>query len=190
MTSRASAKPMKRANGAAKWGKEKTRNGKSPIGSNGDSVAAVEKLLEKKDWSAAQSTIHEALVFHPSDHWLWMHLGLCYYEQRQYEKGLKCAEHAVQLAPDCPLALWHYAGSLAMAGRASAALTIWTALLNIDLDTVAYGEHGEGMDWALQLVNDVHFHGTLLPGARRKRAGPPVIRKVSAQPPPRRDQPV
>jgi len=53
--------------------------------------------------------------------------------------------------------MWHYAGSLAMADRVSAALTIWTALLNIDVETIAFGEHGEGMDWALQLVNDVHF---------------------------------
>jgi hypothetical protein len=44
-----------------------------------------------------------------------------------------------------------------MAGRSSAALTIWTSLLNLDLETIAHGEHGEGMDWALQLVNDVHF---------------------------------
>ena len=27
----------------------------------------------------------------------------------------------------------------------------------MDLEEIAYGEHGEGMDWALQLVNDVHF---------------------------------
>ena len=44
-----------------------------------------------------------------------------------------------------------------MASRSGAALTIWTSILNLDLETIADGEHGEGMDWALQLVNDVHF---------------------------------
>src|SRR5262249_19917141 len=38
---------------------------------------------------------------------------------------------------------------------------IWTLLLEMDLEQVAYGECGagcgEGMDWALQLINDVHY---------------------------------
>lgn len=148
---------MKKASGAAKWGREKTRNGGSRNGSSADRFRAIEELLEAKQWSAAKAAIQEAFVFHPGDHWLWMHLGLCYYEQQDYEKALKCSEHAVQLEPDCPLAMWHYAGSLAMAGRMSGALTIWTALLSLDVETIAFGEHGEGMDWALQLVNDVHF---------------------------------
>jgi hypothetical protein len=44
-----------------------------------------------------------------------------------------------------------------MAGRESAALAIWTILLDMDLEEIAYGECGEGMDWAMQLVNDVHY---------------------------------
>jgi hypothetical protein len=27
----------------------------------------------------------------------------------------------------------------------------------MDVQEVAYGEHGEGTDWALQLLNDVHY---------------------------------
>ncbi len=58
---------------------------------------------------------------------------------------------------NCPLALWDYAGALHMSGRESAALAIWTILLEMDLDEVAYGECAEGMDWAMQLLNDVHY---------------------------------
>ncbi len=157
MPSRASEKSTKKANGANALGKAKRKRGKCPTGSNGDSTSAIERLLEKKDWSAARAVIHEQLVFQPTDHWLWFSLGLTYYEQRDYEKALKCCEHAVQLQPDCPLALWHYAGSLYMAGKQSSALAIWTSLMNMDLEQIAYGDHGEGMDWAMQLVNDVHF---------------------------------
>jgi tetratricopeptide (TPR) repeat protein len=120
-------------------------------------MAALERHLKAKNWKKARSLIQDELVFEPTDHWLWATLGLTFYEQHDYERALRCSEWAVQLQPNCPLALWHYAGSLAMTGRESAALAIWTTLLRMDLEDIAYGEHGEGMDWALQLVNDVHY---------------------------------
>src|SRR5690348_13553276 len=111
-------------------------------------MTAVEKLLAAKKWSRARTLLQDELVASPADHWLWMHLGLTYYEQKRYEKALQCSKRAVELAPSCPLALWHYAGSLVMSGREDAALAIWTVLLDMDLEEVAYGECGEGMDWA------------------------------------------
>jgi tetratricopeptide (TPR) repeat protein len=110
-----------------------------------------------KKWTKARALIQEELLSQPADHWLWTTLGLTYYEQRQYDNALKCSKRAVELAPACPLVLWDYAGSLSMAGPEQAALAIWTLLLDMDLEDVAYGECGEGMDWAMQLVNDVHY---------------------------------
>lgn len=117
----------------------------------------IERLIEQNKWSKARALIQEKLISAPTDHWLWMTLSLTYYEQKQYEKALECSKLAVQYQPDCPLALWHYAGDLYMAGHEDAALVIWTMLLEKDLDEVAYGECGEGMDWAMQLLNDVHY---------------------------------
>ncbi len=117
----------------------------------------VEKLIQEKKWARARALIQEELVSAPTDHWLWMTLGLTYYEQKRYDKALACSKRAVELQPSCPLALWHYAGALFMSGRESAALAIWTILLDMDLEEVAYGECGEGMDWAMQLINDVHY---------------------------------
>jgi len=117
----------------------------------------IEQLVEKKHWKKARAAIQEELVFSPADHWLWMTLGSTYYEEKQYEKSLECSKHALELQPDCSLALWHYAGALFMSGREASALAIWTILLNKDLEEVAYGDCGEGMDWALQLLNDVHY---------------------------------
>jgi tetratricopeptide (TPR) repeat protein len=101
--------------------------------------------------------LHEELIYDPADHWLWLTLSLTYYEQKKYEQALKCSEWAVHLEPACPLALWHYAGSLSICGHGASALAIWTSILSMDVEEVAYGEHGEGMDWALQLINDVHY---------------------------------
>src|SRR4051812_30842884 len=99
----------------------------------------IEKLLKAQKWAKARALIQDELLSAPTDHWLWTTLGLTYYEQRQYEKALKCSKRAVELAPDCPLVLWDYAGCLYMTGRESAALAIWTLLLDMDPEAVAYG---------------------------------------------------
>lgn len=151
---KASTKP---ANGESSWPRAKTKNGKCPTGSRDDQISDIEQLIAKRQWSKARHLAQEELVYNPADHWLWLTLSLTYYEQKKYEPALKCSEWAVHLEPACPLALWHYAGSLFMSGQGTAALAIWTSLLSMDIDEVAYGEHGEGMDWALQLINDVHY---------------------------------
>jgi tetratricopeptide (TPR) repeat protein len=120
-------------------------------------MAHIETLLKRKRWREARALIQDELVSAPTDHWLWTTLGLTYYEEKQYEKALECSKRAVELQPDCPLVLWDYAGTLSMNGREEAALAIWTLLLDMDLEDVAYGECSEGMDWALQLINDVHY---------------------------------
>lgn len=120
-------------------------------------MTEIEQLIERKRWSKARALIQEELVSAPTDHWLWANLGLTYYEQKKYEKALECGNRAVELHAGCPLALWHYAGELFMSGREDSALAIWTLLMNMDIEEVAYGECGEGMDWALQLINDVHY---------------------------------
>lgn len=148
---------MKRANVAGLWDKGKIASVASPIGFKGDEMTMIEKALADKKWPQARALIQEELIASPSDHWLWMHLGLTYYEEKEYDQALACAKRAVELEPGCALALWHYAGSLYVAGKESSALVIWTLLLDMDLDDVANGECGEGMDWALQLVNDVHY---------------------------------
>jgi tetratricopeptide (TPR) repeat protein len=120
-------------------------------------MTQIEQLVQRRQWEKVRAHVQEELVSAPTDHWLWLTLGLSYYEQKKYDKALECSKRAVELQPDCPLALWHYAGALFMSGREDAALAIWTILLDMDLEKVAYGECGEGMDWALQLCNDVHF---------------------------------
>jgi tetratricopeptide (TPR) repeat protein len=135
--------------------KEKKRQG--PNGSRGRVMSKIEKLVATKKWTVARAAIQAELLSSPTDHWLWTTLGLTYYEQRQYEKALSCSRRAVELAPSCPLVLWDFAGCLYMNGQDSAALTIWTLLLSMDVDEVANGEDGEGLDWAMQLLNDVHY---------------------------------
>jgi tetratricopeptide (TPR) repeat protein len=147
----------KKAKGVNSWAKARTKRDKLPTGTKGKGPSRIERCLAEKNWKEARSFIQDELLFQPMDHWLWMTLGLTYHEEQEYEKAVQCSKRAVQLAPNCPLALWHYAGSMDMAGDGSFALPIWMMLLRMEIEEVAYGEHGEGMDWALQLLNDVHY---------------------------------
>jgi tetratricopeptide (TPR) repeat protein len=153
----ATGKGTKGAKDANSWAKAKRKRGKLPTGTKGEALTSIEHCLAEKNWKAARALIQDELLFQPMDHWLWIHLGLTYHEEQEYEKAVQCGKRAVQLAPNCPLALWHYAGSLEMAGEGAFALPIWIMLLSMDIEEVAYGDHGEGMDWALQLLNDVHY---------------------------------
>lgn len=146
----------KKAKDASAWPKRK-KGGNPPIGSRDRSTAEIERSIQNKEWVGARALIQDELLYEPTDHWLWMMLGLTYYERKDYEKALICSKRTVELAPECPLALWHYAGALFMAGEDSAAFAIWSMLRNMDLEKIAYGDHGEGMPWALQLVNDVQY---------------------------------
>jgi tetratricopeptide (TPR) repeat protein len=120
-------------------------------------MTEIDKLVAAKKWTKARASIMDKLLGAPTDHWLWTTLGLTFYEQRRYDKALQCSRRAVGLAPDCPLVLWDYAGCLSMCGQEDSALAIWTILLGMELEDVAYGECAEGMDWAMQLINDVHY---------------------------------
>jgi hypothetical protein len=58
-------------------------------------------------------------------------LSVTYYEQKQYQKSLKCVVEALRVAPNCPLAIWDYAGTLDMLNRKKRAfkftngLSVW-----------------------------------------------------------------
>jgi tetratricopeptide (TPR) repeat protein len=157
MRIRATKKPTKKANVGSALANAKTKNGNKGTGSCDKTAKAIDRLLAAEKWQEAQSLLHWELIHAPTDHYWWMMLSETYYEQFEYETALECAKRAVELAPQCPLALWHYAGCLSMTGQERAALAVWTLLLNRDLDEIAYGEGGEGMKWAMQLLNDVHY---------------------------------
>jgi tetratricopeptide (TPR) repeat protein len=79
------------------------------------------------------------------------------YEQQKYEEALAWSRKALTLAPNCPAALWDYAGALDMTGHERQAIKIWRKLLDRGLDDIANGECGEGKRWAEALLNDCRY---------------------------------
>jgi tetratricopeptide (TPR) repeat protein len=117
----------------------------------------IEALIEAEDWPSARRAIRAELRSSPKHHWLLTRLGLTYYEQRRYRRALEYALLALSEAPNCPLVLWDYAGTLQMLGQHQAALKVYRRLIRRGMTAIAFGECGEGLSWARGLVADCHY---------------------------------
>lgn len=90
----------------------------------------IEAALSANEWSGARRLLREELKRNPDEHWLWARLSETYYEEKKYRKALEHAQHAFQLAPECPMVLWDLAGAQFAAGDIRAAVSTYKKLLN------------------------------------------------------------
>ena len=117
----------------------------------------IEALIEADDWKGARAVIAAALRKEPDSHWLLSRLALTYYEEFKYEKALALDGQALTLAPNCPLALWGYAGALEMLDRPREALKLFQRLIRRGSESIAFGECGEGLARSRGLVADCWY---------------------------------
>ncbi len=89
----------------------------------------IDDLIRGEQWVKARALIEEELTREPDSHWLLTQLGATYYEQRQYKKALGLFLKSLEFVADCPLTLWHLAGTLDALGYHTGALRIFTWLL-------------------------------------------------------------
>jgi tetratricopeptide (TPR) repeat protein len=137
----------------------------------------IEKLIAASKWKSAQSAIEKRLVKERDNHWLWSRLSAVKYEQRDYEGALADAAKALEIVPDCPLALWDYAGALDMLGRTPEAAKVYFQLLRRGLEELKTPDDDakecwEGKDWTVGLMTDCSFRiaGLLAKNGERNRA--------------------
>lgn len=122
----------------------------------------IERLIAQGEWSAAQKVIEKQLAKEPDDHWLWSRLSAVKYEQRNYEGALADAEKALAIVPDCPLALWDYAGALDLLDRPREALAVYRELLRrgdeqMETPDEDADECWEGKEWTAALLTDCAY---------------------------------
>jgi len=89
----------------------------------------IDGLIANEQWVKARALIEKELKHEPDSHWLLTQLGETYYEQRQYQKALGLLLKSLEIVADCPLTLWHLAGTLDALGYHTGALRIFTWLL-------------------------------------------------------------
>lgn len=89
----------------------------------------IDDHIMAERWEDARALIEKALKREPNSHWLWTQLAETHYEQKKYKKALDLLLHSRAIVPDCPLTLWHLAGSLDALGYHGEAIHLYTWLL-------------------------------------------------------------
>jgi len=116
--------------------------------------AAINKAILEEDWAGARALIERELELRPDSHWFWNRLALTYYEQFEYARALEFDQRAKALAPDCPLVLWGYAGSLQMLDRPKEAIEVYQEIIDRGIQALATDPCGEGYARACGLFVD------------------------------------
>ncbi len=89
----------------------------------------INRLILAEEWDKARLLIKKKLAKEPESHWLLTQLAETYYEQRHYKRALALLLRSLDIVGDCPLTLWHLAGTLDALGDPAGALRLYTWLL-------------------------------------------------------------
>lgn len=117
---------------------------------------SIEDLLAQEQWTAARRLLQRDLLDDPDNHWLLTQIGSTLYEQRKYRDALKWLHRSSQIVPDCPLTLWHLAGTLDALGRSSDAVAIYLWLLT-SKTSADQDPCWESVKWSDSLKTDCLF---------------------------------
>ena len=117
----------------------------------------LDKLMDSENWKAARKLILSELKKDPKHHWFLTRLSAMYYQERNYKKALQISRKAYSIDPKCPLVLWDLAGALDMLDREKEAIKVYRNLIKRGVDTIAFGECGEGLARARGLVADCYY---------------------------------
>jgi tetratricopeptide (TPR) repeat protein len=116
----------------------------------------IDNLLQAERWEEARELIEKQLKKHPRDHWLLTQLGAALYEQRKYKRALTVLLRSRDILPDCPLTIWHLAGTLDALGSGAEAVQLYSWLLK-STTTPQQDPCWESAAWSLRLKTDCVF---------------------------------
>ena len=117
----------------------------------------IENAIRRENWKKARQLIQSDLRLEPNSHWLLSRMALTYYEEHKYKRALTIGLKAYKVQPNCPLVLWDLAGTLDMLGRYREASVIYRRLIRRGVESIAFGDCGEGLAWARGLVADCWY---------------------------------
>jgi len=117
-------------------------------------ATGIASLIAARSWPRAEKQIRLELKTQPESHWLWERLSAIRYQRRKYADALEFANKALEIMPQCSLALWDKAEALAILGQTSAAMAIYDKLCRGSIAAIMKEPCSEGVTWARGIVAD------------------------------------
>ena len=116
----------------------------------------MESLKSKSNWTGMIRMLKRYAMRYPNEYYIYQQLAATLYcdSVSQFKLAYKYAERAMKIEPDDDLNIYTYACSLYYVGQLDKSLEYFTKIINKDIHEIAYGEHGEGVRYAKQLIND------------------------------------
>ncbi len=137
----------------------------------------INDLIVSERWEQARALIKQELEKEPDSHWLLTQLAETYYEQRKYKKALALLLKSREIVPDCPLTLWHLAGTLDALAYHLGALRLYTWLLQSQ-KTSEDDPCWESAEWTDALKTDcVYRIGVCYRNLKRKEMAESCFRR-------------
>ncbi len=113
----------------------------------------INVLFDRGMWLTARKLLERERNKSPDSHWVITQLGVTYYELRKHKTALRLFQASEKIDPDCPLTLWHLAGTLDALGQSRRAIRIYSKLLKVKtsfIDSLCW----ESEKWADSLKAD------------------------------------
>jgi predicted Zn-dependent protease len=118
--------------------------------------ATIEKMLAKKkrDISALVAYLKRKRREFPREYYIKTLLAEHLADMGKYAESLQYAKEAYEQEPTDMLVVYDYANALYHNGRYDEAIMIGNIVIQTDTNVIAYGDHGEGLRWAIDLKKD------------------------------------
>ena len=116
----------------------------------------LESLKSESNWTGMIRMLKRYAMRYPNEYYIYQQLAATLYcdSVSQFKLAYKYAERAMIIEPDDDLNIYTYACALYYVGQLDKSLEYFTKIINKDIHEIAYGEHGEGVRYAKQLIND------------------------------------
>ena len=124
----------------------------------------LESLKSESNWTGMIRMLKRYAMRYPNEYYIYQQLAATLYcnSVSQFKLAYKYAERAMIIEPDDDLNIYTYACALYYVGQLEKSYEYFTMIICKDIHEIAYDEHGEGLRYAKQLINDsVYMAGVI-----------------------------
>jgi len=110
-------------------------------------------LFEQEKWQEARQLLEKERVKKPNSHWVYTQLAVTFYEEKKYNDAMKLLLFSRKIKDDCPLTLWHLAGTFVALNQIEEAKDTYTAIIT-STKTPKDDPCWESDEWTKSLKDD------------------------------------